>query len=110
MIGVHKEALQAARGHHAFQAQRVRGWTVETVEGSPALVVLVYQESGCVSAEVVWMDRLGVANLDLVAAHLNSLSGAGDTILGALRNLHCGDRPIDAEVCARAGLIAHTLH
>lgn len=52
------------------------------------------------------MDRIGGAELDLIAAYLNGLVGAGEHVLGAPRNLHCGDRPLDAGAAHQS----HTIH
>lgn len=81
MIGVHSDAMKAVAGHHAFGAQRVRGWLVESVDGVPSIIALVYQDNGDVCAEVVWMDHTHAADLDLIVAYLNERAGGESTWL-----------------------------
>ncbi|HBN9858933.1 TPA: hypothetical protein L3932_004417 [Pseudomonas aeruginosa] len=108
MIGVHSDAMKAVAGHHAFGAQRVRGWLVESVDDVPSIIALVYQDNGDVCAEVVWMDHTHTADLDLIVAYLNERAGGGEHLVGALRNIYCGARPIDAG--AKRGFNGSTKH
>ncbi|HHX6292850.1 TPA: hypothetical protein ACVGJS_006501 [Pseudomonas aeruginosa] len=105
MIGVLSDAMAAVVAHDNANSKRMRGWVADQVEGMPALVSLVYQDSGEVRGEVVWLDRTGVADLELVVSYLNNRIGAGSHTIAALTNLYCSGRPIDV-----IGKAARTMH
>jgi hypothetical protein len=108
MIGVLSDAMAAVVAHDNANSKRIRGWIADRVEGMPALVSLVYQDSGEVLGEVVWMDSAGVADLELVVCYLNNRIGVGAQTIDALKNLYCSGRPIDVTgVATRPALTMH---
>jgi hypothetical protein len=77
-------ALKLARGAEPETRGRLRAWTVRDVDGYPALINLSFIEEGEVAASVIWVDRFRLADLDLVAGHMNSEAGVGETMVAAL--------------------------
>lgn len=84
MNDANETALKLARRDEPNTRGRLRAWAVRDVDGCPALINLSYIEEGEVAASVIWVDRLRLAELDMVAGHMNSEAGVGATMVEAL--------------------------
>jgi hypothetical protein len=77
-------ALKLARKAEPDTRGRLRAWLVGELDGYPTLICLSYIEEGEVAASVIWTDRLRLADLDMIAGHMNAEVGVGDTMVAML--------------------------
>ncbi|MHC5194940.1 hypothetical protein ACYSUW_14395 [Pseudomonas frederiksbergensis] len=84
MNDANETALKLARKAEPETRGRLRAWMVRVLDGYPTLINLSYIEEGEVVASVIWIDRLRLADLDMVAGHMNAEVGVGDTMVDML--------------------------
>ncbi|MDF9778831.1 hypothetical protein [Pseudomonas baetica] len=107
-------ALKLARRAEPETRGRLRAWTVRDVDGCPALINLSYIEEGEVAASVIWVDRFRLADLDMVAGHMNTEAGVGDTMMAALISRYSSKAAtasmLQAELSTRSGRVSVAIH
>lgn len=84
MNDANETALKLAREAEPETRGRLRAWTVRDVDGCPSLINLSFIGEGNVAASVIWFDRFRLADLDMVAGHMNSEAGVSDIMVAAL--------------------------
>jgi len=84
------EILATARAHDSTIAKRMRGWAVEVHHDKPVLISYWFNKNKDVSAQAIFIDDSGEAQLDMIAAHLNERVGAGPLLIQSLQKLHGG--------------------
>lgn len=114
MNDANETALKLAREAEPETRGRLRAWTVRDVDGCPSLINLSFIEEGNVAASVIWRDRFRLADLDMVAGHMNSEVGVGDTMVTALISQYeckaAMNSILQSELSTREGRLSVSTH